>query len=546
MVSRTERNNGNTEAGSAGFRNTYQITAMAIGLPPTYRYQINMEGASKEAALVLAADAFSGCYWPMAYSNAEQLTARTSGNLFWEEGQVQVVWQAGQLVVTSSSTHRFFWDGGQNKRNVVAFCRSVDALRAQAPWAHWALQYGALAAGFTAAPSPPPPYEPLHQGVHSIFSFFLPRKHYWATLLLATCNLLAFGVMLSYGINPLFSTPIILLDWGANFYPAVVEGEWWRLLSGCFLHVNAIHLLGNLSALIFIGFVVEPLLGSFRFLTFYLMLCILASLASIYWRPTLVSAGASGAIFGLCGLLVVLLMTHIIGPKSRRPLLLVTLVFIAITLVSGLVISHIDNAAHVGGLLAGCTMGLFFLPHIKITPKAGKGYALAAAGILLISIVNFWNIHPSFKGFRKYAASWQLFRGISPDIVRPVLPAYYHSLPPSLGRYRQRIKDAAIVESMALEVYQTREYAPVEILMYQIKGRGIYYWKQIIWRLKGLDSLSLPEMYHQKNQILIHYCRLRISGYNLMYKTLKEHTGRYRDSLQFYHKTVAALMNDLK
>ena len=88
------------------------------------------------------------------------------------------------------------------------------------------------------------------------------------------------------------------MDWGGNLGALTVSGEWWRLSANLFIHFGFIHLAVNLWVLQAIGRFTETLFGPWSFLLIYLGSGILASMTSVYVHPMILSAGASGAIFG--------------------------------------------------------------------------------------------------------------------------------------------------------------------------------------------------------------------------------------------------------
>ena len=155
-----------------------------------------------------------------------------------------------------------------------------------------------------------------------------------------------------------------LLTWGANYRPSTTNGEWWRLLKSTFLHGGLMHLIANMYGLLFVGIFLEPLLGRTKYLTAYLLTGILASCVSLWWYDATISVGASGAIFGLYGLFLALLLTKIFPPDFGKAFLASTLIFIGYNLLMGLT-GGIDNAAHIGGLLSGFVVGLILYPTLK-------------------------------------------------------------------------------------------------------------------------------------------------------------------------------------
>jgi len=154
----------------------------------------------------------------------------------------------------------------------------------------------------------------------------------------------------------------VLIALGANYGPAVFEGgQWWRLLASTFLHIGFIHLLVNGWALIQIGGLFERWIGSGSLIVGWLLCGIAGSFASLLWRsgPENLSAGASGAIFGLLGALITFLLRrrNALLP-SARSILSSLLMWAGINVFLGFSVPGIDNAAHLGGLAVGLLLGL--------------------------------------------------------------------------------------------------------------------------------------------------------------------------------------------
>lgn len=151
----------------------------------------------------------------------------------------------------------------------------------------------------------------------------------------------------------------VLLEMGANYPPLVWEaGQWWRLLASVFLHIGIAHLLLNGWALYQLGALFEHWLGSVPLLIVFLLSGAGGSLASLLWTRGL-SAGASGAIFGLLGALVAFLLRHrdVLSPYAKS-LLGQLLLWAGINVVFGFSMPGIDNAAHLGGCAVGFLLGL--------------------------------------------------------------------------------------------------------------------------------------------------------------------------------------------
>ncbi len=198
---------------------------------------------------------------------------------------------------------------------------------------------------------------------------FKGKGNFQVTIVIIGLNILVFIIMVFAGLGVISFDARDLLSWGANYRPATVNGQWWRLLTSIFLHGGLMHLLLNMYGLFFVAIFLEPQLGRIRYASAYLICGVAASLASIWWYPATISIGASGAIFGLYGVFVALLTTNKANVSNKKSMLLFSLFFIIINLVIGLM-GGIDNAAHIGGLLCGLLLGYIFyfftdLPETK-------------------------------------------------------------------------------------------------------------------------------------------------------------------------------------
>ena len=181
-------------------------------------------------------------------------------------------------------------------------------------------------------------------------------------------------------------TPL-LLAWGGNEGAHTLAGEPWRLLSAMFLHGGALHVGLNMLALYQVGQLVERMFGHVRYLLIYLGAGVLGGVASLWWRQDVVSIGASGAIFGLFGALLVYLLAHrrAIDAELFRSLRKTTLGLIGYSLLIGFVIPGVDNAAHVGGLVGGLLLGASFAsPRLRPRAAGLGGIAICIAlGVLM-------------------------------------------------------------------------------------------------------------------------------------------------------------------
>lgn len=181
----------------------------------------------------------------------------------------------------------------------------------------------------------------------------------WVTPTLVGLNVLVWVANVLYGLDPLTPSTRELLAWGANYLPATLQQP-WRLLSATVLHGGALHLGMNMWALWSVGGLAERFYGNKQFLIIYFFAGLFGSLASLFFSARAgVSVGASGAIFGVVGAILAALFTkHGKMPSEIvRALRASMLPFVAFSLFMGFTSSHIDNAAHLGGGIAGFAFG---------------------------------------------------------------------------------------------------------------------------------------------------------------------------------------------
>jgi rhomboid protease GluP len=191
-----------------------------------------------------------------------------------------------------------------------------------------------------------------------------------ATYALLVINIGIFIAMVASGISFIRPETEQVLRWGADYGPYTLGGQYWRLLTAMFLHFGIIHLFGNMWCLWSLGQLAEKLLGSVSLVAIYLLTGIGASLLSLSWDPMRVSAGASGAIFGIAGALISVLHFGQLGlqPEGVRKLLGYVVRFAFLNLLFGLQ-GHIDNMAHLGGLVSGLLIGFFLARTFNAAPE---------------------------------------------------------------------------------------------------------------------------------------------------------------------------------
>jgi membrane associated rhomboid family serine protease len=182
---------------------------------------------------------------------------------------------------------------------------------------------------------------------------------------------------------------------GGYYHPAVAAGQWWRILGATFLHYGLLHIAMNMYALSHLGRVAEQLFGTAKFLTVYLLAGVGSTMAiSVYYGYILdepdrvLMAGASGSIFGVMGLLAVVLLRGgtQVAQQIGRSLVKDVIVMLAI----GFVVPMISNTGHVGGLVVGAACGLFVKDRFseRLDPASRGRWTRIALVMLLAALAS--------------------------------------------------------------------------------------------------------------------------------------------------------------
>jgi len=228
------------------------------------------------------------------------------------------------------------------------------------------------------------------------FLFTASQRAPWVYILISpfavilSLNILVFLAMVVSGVDPVKPETKDLLGWGANFGPRTTGGEWWRLITSTFLHVGLLHLAFNMFVLFQIGPLMQRLMGRTGFVIAYFIAGLAGSLTSVAWNPYVVSAGASGAIFGLYGALLgfALVQRGKVPSEVMSRLVVSAVIFIGFNVAYGFARTGTDMAAHAGGLVGGfiCSLGLCGGLNTE-SPKARmlrNSVVVAVAAILMV------------------------------------------------------------------------------------------------------------------------------------------------------------------
>ncbi len=259
--------------------------------------------------------------------------------------------------------------------------------------------------------SPADAYSPSQVRRRREYSIWDPRSAPGTYLLLAV-NIAVYVWMITHGVKWNKPSDDALLRFGANQPWSVLHSEWYRLLTATFVHVGFWHIAGNMWCLWNLGILGEPLIGPWGMVAVYMLTGIAGNLLSMAWNVSLrwmlhntdylsqIGAGASGAVFGIAGILIVLLSNRKLPfPWEELQRLRSSVIkFATINLVIGLstmVINvgvRIDNFAHIGGFVSGLALGVPLIPRMT----AGRERYLSrqkitfAAACLVLALVGYF------------------------------------------------------------------------------------------------------------------------------------------------------------
>lgn len=240
----------------------------------------------------------------------------------------------------------------------------------------------------------------------------------WITRLLVLANIGVFSLMAfqARSLGPFDFQHLVAF--GANYGPLTIGGQWWRLLTALFVHVNLAHVLLNMWALWGSGRLTERLYGRWFFAFIYLASGLCASLTSLMWDPARVSAGASGAVFGVLGAFLACLarQRRTTPPTILRTHWISTSAFVLFNLLNGAVQAGIDNAAHIGGLLSGFVLGCLLIrpldPEERLRGSRERWSAALAvtAAVAAVALLQLGGRASKLTGFEAFMRShdWYL------------------------------------------------------------------------------------------------------------------------------------------
>jgi rhomboid protease GluP len=488
---------------------------MAVGFTPKHIEKYQLDKFTPQQFLILAINSARNLDWDLGFISETGFIAYLNKGLLEWNAQITFKIEGDSATIKSESLGGEMVDFGRNKENIEKFSQVFNSMKHLMDADELNEKYEELKPRLV-LPKQDILSQPPATGINKFleyFSIFLPRDGYFITPILIDINILIYILMVCSGVNFMLPDSESLLTWGANIRSLTMEGEWWRLITNCFLHIGIIHLLMNMYALIYIGLLLEPRIGKVKFIAAYFITGIIASIASIWWHDQIISAGASGAIFGMYGVFLALLLTNIIEKAARNALLTSIGIFVAYNLLNGMK-GGIDNAAHIGGLISGLIIGFsFYLSLVKPESKTRNLMISSAtlAGILLFSILTISHI------------------------------------PNTIGKYDKLMKEFIDTEHKAMSFYRISKPFTDETALKVIKDEGIPNWKECKNIADQIDYLeNLPEVLISRTDLLKKYCDFRIESFELMAQSIERKTNSFKYRISMCNKKIDLIIEKLK
>lgn len=352
---------------------------------PSQKQEFSFAGQTSEQLLLLAYGTLLDLHWTPKYAGPVAIVAYTPRSWNKYDDEILIEAAEGSLTVTSSLVHNESFDmRGKNKKHIKDFIAAFEKVKEGGVRQEWIDAITQLRRQTISAVN-----EQTKNTVEVDSVIKMSTGNLYVTYSIIGINIIVFLAMVVSGVNLFAPTNIDVLEWGANYAPLTLTGDWWRLLTSTFVHVGIIHIAFNMYALYMVGLYLEPMLGKIKFSAAYLSSGIVASIGSLIWhRDPVPSAGASGAIFGMYGVFLALLLTNLIPKQIRMSLLQSIGIFVVFNLVFGMQ-AGIDNAAHIGGLISGMLIGFIYYFSLK-KQEDGSKRNLSAVVIALVTIGATW------------------------------------------------------------------------------------------------------------------------------------------------------------
>jgi len=355
----------------------------------------------------------------------------------------------------------------------------------------------------------------------------------YVTYGLMAINVIVFMLMVINGAGIFEADAITHIKWGSNYSPLTLSGDWWRLVTCIFIHFGIIHLALNMYGLYVLGVFLEPMLGKVKFILAYLCTGVFASIASLWWHSEGInSAGASGAIFGMFGVFLALLLTNLIPKQIRTGLLRSIGIVIAINLIYGMR-SGVDNAAHIGGLLSGIVIGFLFYPLLKNNLKGIKNqFSLAA--IVGVTVLFGW-LYLNSPGNK-----------LAVETRRKALDELNNFGFADSEKYLTKMNAFQELETEALAPFNETPPLSDTALLQKLNTVSVPKWNRILEIIEEIKNYDISAKEKKRTELLIDYVNARLEQIKGIEQGMKERRIESNPGLEETNKKIKNLLKQIK
>lgn len=373
--------------------------AISWGYSPKIEKYIPLGDFPVDKYLIIAKQAIENLGWNLSHISESGLIAYTPISFQSYSEEIAIRIQTNFVIAKSECVgiQLLFNDYGKNDANLERFFHEFEYVEYHLKdvWDESLAKYHEFIATqddtyFEKAPLT------VKNKIKNVFYLFIPRKGYVATPIFIYLTLIYYFIYFLinsfakhpeayYGTQQLsgiirdFFTLIF-----SNNRSLVLQGQYWRLFTYQFVHIYFLHIFFNIYSLVYLGLMIEHKLGTKRFAFIYLFSGFCGGLTSIMMHEVGFSMGASGSIMGLYGAFLALLASRTFEKNAAKALLISTGIVTVFTLINGLS-AGIDNAAHIGGLLAGFVFAFILSNERFLNIKVAKPWRYALTGLIFIS-----------------------------------------------------------------------------------------------------------------------------------------------------------------
>lgn len=479
---------------------------MAFGWKTQYEKRVPSDGLSNWEIFSIAQQACRQLGWEYLIVDEKTFTATTPTHWTLSEQIIKVIVDHNEIIFESQSESLELYEAGRNKKNIE------DQFLPAYKKARRSVSYEELQSAATALKAEMTGQLKSGNRIASEKMTFGVKDHE-ITFMLIAVNLVIFAAMVLKGVNYLNPEVKDIITWGGNLKFNVTSGEWWRLITAVFVHIGIFPLLVNMFGLYWIGLMVESILGNFKFLIAFLCTGIIAGLVSLFWVEEGVTAGASGAVFGLFGVLTAFATTNYINKKFPGVWLICIAAYAVFNIFMGWRGAN-DNAANIGGFAAGILVGyLFYFFHFKRNLARAGGTRISFEVLLITALLVF--LYLRFYG--------------KDDTLR----------------FEKEIMQLNQIELKAMTQMQQLQSKTNEEAARVLKDSALPQWKHFQTEIMKTDAFRLDDEFKQKRKLLGEYAQLRVRQTELIYKSINEETDKYNPEIDEVSDKIDSIINQL-